>query len=53
MQKRDWADAVTVDSIFLKCANDTVFTAISKCMKSQIVTIKHFQPEDDSTLINK
>jgi len=33
---------LTVDSIFLECANDTVFTAISKCMKSQIVTIEHF-----------
>jgi len=38
---------LTVDSIFLKCANDIVFTTISKCMKSQIITIEHFQPEDD------
>jgi len=46
---------LTVDSVFLKCTNDrpTVFTTISKCMKSQIITIEHFQPEDDSTLINK
>ena len=45
---------LTADCIFLKCANDTVLTTISKCMKSQIVTIEHFQPEDDSiTLINK
>jgi len=30
---------LTVDSIFLKYANDTVFTAVSKCMKSQIIII--------------
>ena len=45
---------LTVDSVFLKCSNDIVFTTIfSKCMKSQIITIEHSQPEDDSTLINK
>ena len=30
---------LTVDSIFLKCANDAVFTTISKCTKSQIITM--------------
>jgi len=38
---------LTVVSTFLKCANDTVFTAISKCVEGQIVTIEHFKPEDD------
>jgi len=33
---------LTVDAVFLKCAKDTVFTTISKCMKSQIITIEHF-----------
>ena len=41
---------LTVDSVglFLNYANDTVFTTISKCVKSKIVTIEHSQPEDDS-----
>jgi len=35
---------LTVDSVFLRCAYDTVFRAISKCTKSQIVTTctEHF-----------
>jgi len=33
---------LTVDSVFLNCANDAVFTTISKCTKSQIVAIEHF-----------
>jgi len=28
-----------VDSVFLKCAIDTVFTAVSKSIESQIVTV--------------
>jgi len=39
---------LTVDSVFLNYANDAVFTTISKCTKSKIVTIEHSQPEDDS-----
>jgi len=41
---RRWNEIeLTVDSMtILICANDTVFTAINKCTKSQIITIEYF-----------